>query len=70
MPTNLAIDEGLSNKAKKLDGFRTKKETVNAALREFIRQRDQKEILKLAGTIEFRDDWDYSKDRQGRAHRH
>ncbi len=69
MPTNLAIDDRLLNRAKKLGGFRTKRETVNAALRQFIRQHDQRQILKLAGTVDFRPDWDYKKDRQGRGHR-
>ncbi len=69
MPTNLAIDDMLLNKAKRLGGFHTKRETVNAALAEFIRQRDQREILKLAGAVELRQEWDYRKDRRGRAHR-
>ena len=70
MPTNLAIDDKLLRKAQRMGGFRTKRETVNAALGEFIQHRDQKRILDLIGTVEFRKDWDYKKDRKGREHRY
>ena len=43
MPTNLAIDENLLSEALKVGGFKTKKNTVNEALKEFIRRRKQKE---------------------------
>ena len=64
MPTNLAIDDKLLNRAKRAGGFRTKKETVTVALEEFIARRDQRKILDLAGTFDFREDWDYKKDRR------
>ena len=67
MPTNLNIDDKLLVKARRLGGFRTKRETVNAALTEFIARVDQRSILKHLGTIEFREDWDYKKDRRGRS---
>ena len=66
MPTNLAIDDELLNEAVRVSGLRTKKETVTVALEEFIERRRQKEILKSQGTIAFRGDWDYKKDRRGR----
>ena len=34
MPTNLAIDDKLLEEAQQISGHRTKKDTVNAALRE------------------------------------
>jgi hypothetical protein len=40
MATNLAIDDGLLNLALELGGMKTKKDTVNTALQEFI-QRNQ-----------------------------
>ena len=64
MPTNLAIDDQLLNKAKRAGGFRTKKETVTVALEEFIARREQRKILRAIGTFDFRKDWDYKKDRR------
>jgi Arc/MetJ family transcription regulator len=64
VPTNLAIDDKLLNRAKKAGGFRTKKETVTVALEELISRRDQRNILKAIGTFDFRKDWDYKKDRR------
>lgn len=64
MPTNLAIDDELLKKAKALGGFRTKKDTVTAALQEMIARRQQRKILRAMGTFDFRKDWDYKKDRR------
>jgi len=66
MATNLALDAKLLEKAMKIGKFRTKKETVNLALKEFIERREQKKILALEGKIDFREDWDYKKDRTRR----
>jgi Arc/MetJ family transcription regulator len=66
MATNLGIDDKLLREALHLGGLRTKKETVTVALEEFIRRRRQRRILDLCGTVDFREDWDYKKDRQGR----
>jgi Arc/MetJ family transcription regulator len=66
MATNLALDDKLLEEAMKIGELRTKRETVNTALKEFIERRKQKKILELEGTITFRDDWDYEKDRRGR----
>ena len=68
MATNLAINERLLRKAFRLGKFRTKRETVDKALEEFIQRRSQRELLKSLGTFEFREDWDYKKDRAGREH--
>lgn len=61
MATNLAIDEKLLLDALHISGFKTKKETVNQALKEFIQRRKQEEIIDLFGTIQFDDDYDYKK---------
>ena len=63
MATNLAIDEDLLGKALELGGYRTKKDTVNAALEEFIRRRTAKELVNLFGKIEYNDSYDYKKMR-------
>jgi Arc/MetJ family transcription regulator len=41
LATNLEIDQKLLARAVKLGGFRTKRETVNAALADYIRRREQ-----------------------------
>jgi Arc/MetJ family transcription regulator len=66
MATNLLIDDGLLNEAKALGGFRTKRETVNQALQEFIRQHKRLEILRLRGLIEFEPGYDHKKARRKR----
>lgn len=66
MATNLAIDAELLADALKVGDFRTKKATVNEALREFIQRRKQTEILKLFGSIEFDSSYDHKKGRAKR----
>jgi Arc/MetJ family transcription regulator len=66
MATNLAIDDVLLERARRVGKLRTKKETVTQALTEFIQRRRQRDILKSLGTIEFRKGWDYKKDRRDR----
>jgi Arc/MetJ family transcription regulator len=66
MPTNLQIDDSLLAKAQQVGGFRTKKETVNNALKEFVRRRQQKDIATLFGRIDFAPDFDHKKLRAKR----
>lgn len=66
MPTNLAIDDKLLQKAQKAGKLRTKKETVTKALEEFIERRRQGDILRALGTFRFRKDWNYKQDRRDR----
>ena len=66
MPTNLQIDDRLLAKAKKAGGFRTKKDTVNQALSEFLLRREQRDIVKLFGSIDFNTDFAYKKLRAAR----
>ncbi len=58
MATNLAIDDALLTRALEIGGKKTKKDTVNEALREFIVRREQKKVLDLFGTVEYFDDYD------------
>jgi hypothetical protein len=66
MPTNLAIDDRLIEEARKLGHHRTKKETVTAALGEYIQRRKQLGVLPLFGTIEFDRAYDYKRERRRR----
>jgi len=65
MPTNLAIDDRLIEEARKLGHHRTKKETVNAALDEYISRRKQQAILSLFGSVEYDENYDYKRERRG-----
>jgi Arc/MetJ family transcription regulator len=63
MATNLAIDQELLNRALEVGGLKTKKDTVNLALREFINHRKQIEIINLFGKMAPDPDYDYKKGR-------
>ena len=64
MPTNLAIDDDLLGEAQKVGGHRTKKDTVNEALREYIQRRRQAKVVELFGKIDFDSSYDYKKQRR------
>jgi Arc/MetJ family transcription regulator len=64
MPTNLAIDDRLIDEARKLGRHRTKRETVNAALDEYIRHRKQQAILSLFGSVDYDRNYDYKRERR------
>ena len=63
MATNLAIDPELLEKALEVSGLKTKKETVNLALQEFINRHKQMEILDLFGKMDPDSNYDYKKGR-------
>ncbi|MGH9575501.1 MAG: type II toxin-antitoxin system VapB family antitoxin [Candidatus Acidiferrales bacterium] len=66
MPTNLAIDDRLIEQAQKLGHHRTKKETVTAALDEYIQRRKQQEIMSMFGTIDYDEKYDYKRERRAK----
>ena len=66
MPTNLAIDDALLDRALKVGGLRSKRATVDEALREFIARRKRLEALAAVGTIELVPDFDLEADRKRR----
>ena len=63
MATNLAINPVLLDKALEVGGEKTKKATVNKALREFIARREQARLLELFGTLDWDDEFDYKHER-------
>ena len=63
MATNLAIDNELLNEALKISGLKTKKDTVNLALKEFINKRKQSKIIDIFGKMDPDPDYDYKKGR-------
>ena len=65
MPTNLALDDRLIEAAVKAGGHRTKKEAVTAALEEYVRHKQQLQVLRLAGQIDYDPRYDYKAERRG-----
>ena len=63
MATNLQIDDELINQAVKLGRHRTKKAAVTQALMDYIRHREQEDILSLFGSLDYDPDYDYKKQR-------
>jgi len=66
MPTNLALDDSLLDEALRVGGRKTKRETVNDALREFIQRRQRVELAKLFGAVDYVRGYDYKKERRSR----
>ena len=63
MATNLAIDDELLNEALEISGLKTKKETVNLALKEFVNRHRQQEIIDIFGKMDPDPDYDYERGR-------
>jgi hypothetical protein len=61
---NILIDDQRLKEARRLGKHRTYKETVTAALMEYIRRLKQLEILDLVGKIEYAEDYDYKHARK------
>jgi Arc/MetJ family transcription regulator len=66
MPSNLAIDDRLLAQAQKAGKHRTKRETVNAALEEYIRHHKQQGIISLFGKLEYENGYDYKRERKAK----
>ncbi len=58
MRTNIEIDDALMAEAMAVTGTRTKRETVERALRDLVQISRQRAILKLRGKIEWVGDLD------------
>ena len=63
MNLNHTNQDELINEALKIGGFKTKKETIYIALREFINRRKQLEIIDLFGKFDPDPDYDYKQGR-------
>jgi len=58
MRTNIVIDDQLMDQALSLSGFKTKKETVEEALRLLIAQKNQAGIRRFRGRLHWEGDLD------------
>ncbi len=63
MATNLNIDIKPLNEAYQIGNFKTKKEAVNVALKEYIQRHRQKDMLKFLTKVDFDKNYDYKKAR-------
>lgn len=63
MATNLNIDIPLLNEVFKIGNFKTKREAVNIALKEYVQNHRQKDILKYLNKVDYDKDYDYKKAR-------
>lgn len=66
MPTNLAIDDRLLEEAQRIGGRKTKRQTVNDALQEFIQRRQRLDLVTMFGTVDYDPAFDYKKERRRR----
>jgi Arc/MetJ family transcription regulator len=64
MPTNLALDDRLIERARRVGRHKTKKEAVTAALDEYIKRRRQLRLLSRFGTITYEPRYDYKAERR------
>jgi Arc/MetJ family transcription regulator len=65
MRTNIEIDDEIMREAQRLTGVRTKRETVDLALRELVARHRRLGILDLRGRVHWAGDLEAS--RRGRA---
>jgi Arc/MetJ family transcription regulator len=66
MRTNIELDDEKVQEAQRLTGAKTKKDVVNLALDELIKARRKKDLLELAGKIQFYEGYDHKKLRKTR----
>ncbi len=64
MATNLALDDKLIVEAQRMGKHKSKKDAVNAALEEYVRNRKQPRIVELFGTIDYDPAYDYKAERR------
>jgi Arc/MetJ family transcription regulator len=64
MQITLNLDESVLNEALRLTNLTTQEELVNLALKELVRSRCQKNLLDLAGQIQFVPGFDHKSLRE------
>jgi hypothetical protein len=66
MQTSINVDEALLNEAFQLTNLTNQEELINLALQEFVRSRRKKNLLDLAGQIQFVPGFDHKTLRETR----
>ena len=70
MRTNIVLDDALVHRAMELTGARTKREVVHRALSDLVERRTRKNLLDLAGEVDFAPDFDHKALRELRVTPH
>jgi hypothetical protein len=63
MPSNLALDPDLLERALAVSGEKTKRAAVTKALQEFVARREQKRLRELFASLEWDAEFDYKAER-------
>jgi len=63
MRTNIVIDDALIKDALTLSGLKTKRDVVNKALEEFVRNLKKRDLREIRGKVRFAAGYDYKKMR-------
>lgn len=66
MRTNIVLDDELVEEAFRHSDAKTKRELVDRALREFVKNHKRRDIRELRGQVTFHPDYDYKKFREGK----
>ena len=66
MRTNIILEDSLVKEALKYSRAKTKRELIHQALEEFVKNRRRRNLLDLAGKIEFAKGYDYKSLREGK----
>lgn len=64
MRINVVLNDEVINKALEISGLHTKKEVIDIALKEFIRNRSRLDVHELKGKIRLSKGYDYKKLRR------
>ena len=64
MRTNIVIDDELMSDALKYSGLKTKKEAVEQGLKLLVKQKQQQQIRKLRGKLQWEGDLDEMRTNQ------
>jgi len=64
MATNLAIDSQQLEVALRIGGLKTKRATVDQALKEFIARRRAQDLVDTFGTVSYSEGYDYKAARR------
>jgi len=65
MRTNIVLEDKILMEAFALSKAKTKRELVNLALEEFVNNRKKMNLLDLKGKIQFHNEYDHKKMREG-----
>jgi Arc/MetJ family transcription regulator len=63
MRTNIMIDDDLMKEAQTLSGIKTKRDVVQKALEEYVRNLKKRDLREIRGKVLFAEGYDYKKAR-------